>query len=73
MDMFTDIGPIRTEERYLTLDEVSDFLQVPKSTLYKYTSRNTTRPRLKGIRIGRVLRFRMRDVDLWVKELENVE
>jgi excisionase family DNA binding protein len=73
MDMFRDIGPIRTEERYLTLDEISDFLQVPKSTLHKYTSRNTTRPRLKGIRIGRVLRFRMRDVDLWVKELENVE
>ena len=30
MDMFTDIGPIRTEERYLTLDEISDFLQVPQ-------------------------------------------
>lgn len=60
------------QERYLTLDDVSDLLQIPKSTLYKYTARNTGKPRLRGVRIGRSLRFRVSDVHNWLERLEDV-
>ena len=58
-------------EQYLTLDEVSAHLQVSRATLYKFTSRNTDRPRLKGVRIGRRLRFRKSDVEQWLEKLED--
>ena len=62
----------QAEDKYLTLDEVAEHLQVPKTTLYKFTSRNTTRPRLRGVRIGRALRFRLSDVEEWLRGLEVV-
>ena len=55
-------------EKYLTLDDVSEFLQIPKGTLYKYTARNTGKPRLKGVRIGRSLRFKVSDVHDWLEK-----
>lgn len=55
-------------EKYLTLDEVSEFLQIPKGTLYKYTARNTGKPKLRGFRIGRSLRFRKSDVNDWLEK-----
>ena len=55
-------------EKYLTLDELSEFLQIPKGTLYKYTAKNTGKPRLRGFRIGRSLRFRVRDVNDWLEK-----
>jgi excisionase family DNA binding protein len=69
MNMPTEINYLQTDEKYLTLDDISKYLQLPKATLYKYTSRNTTRLRLKGVRIG-TLRFRTSDVDEWLKELK---
>jgi len=68
--MPTEINYLQTDEKYLTLDDISKYLQLPKATLYKYTSRNTTRLRLKGFRIGRTLRFRASDADEWLKELK---
>jgi len=62
---------VDSEEQYLTIDDVSDILQIPKSTLYKYTARNTGKPRLKGVRIGRSLRFRKSDVNDWLEKLED--
>ena len=57
-------------ERYLTIDDVSDLLQIPKGTLYKFTARNTGKPRLKGVRIGRSLRFKVSDVNDWLDKLK---
>ena len=68
--MTIEINSLQHDERYFTLNDISKYLQLPKTTLYKYTSKNTTKPRLKGIRIGRVLRFRASDVGKWLKELE---
>ena len=68
--MAIDINSLQTDEKYLTLDDISRYLQLPKATLYKYTSRNTTKLRLRGVRIGRTLRFRTSDVDEWLKELK---
>lgn len=58
-------------ERYLTIDDVSDLLQIPKGTLYKFTARNTGKPRLKGVRIGRSLRFKVSDVNDWLDKLKD--
>lgn len=58
-------------ERYLTIDDVSDLLQIPKGTLYKFTARNTGKPRLKGVRIGRSLRFKASDVNDWLDKLKD--
>ena len=63
--VLTNIG-----DRFLTMEQVSEYLQIPKNTLYKYTSKNTTRRQLRGVRIGRALRFRLSDVDKWLEELE---
>jgi excisionase family DNA binding protein len=68
--MPTEINYLQTNEKYLTLDDISKYLQLPKATLYKYTSRNTTKLRLRGVRIGRTLRFGTSDVDEWLKELK---
>ena len=70
MVTLTEIDSLQNKEKYLTLDDISKYLQLPKATLYKYTSRNTTRLRLRGVRIGRTLRFRTTDVDEWLKELK---
>ena len=64
---------VLSEEKYLTLDDVSELLQMPKSTLYKYTAKNTVRTRLKGVRIGRTLRFRKSDLHEWIKNFEDGE
>jgi excisionase family DNA binding protein len=71
--MATEISSLQAEDRYLKIEEISEYLQIPKATLYKYTSRNTIKPRLKGIRIGRTLRFKISDVDQWLRELEECE
>lgn len=57
-------------DRLLSLDEVASYVKMPKGTLYKYTSRNSRKVHLKGIRIGRSLRFRLEDVEKWLLELE---
>lgn len=49
-------------ERLLTVDEVADRLQVPKSTIYFWTHTSYI-PHLK---IGRFVRFRLSDLDRWI-------
>jgi len=71
--MAIEISSLQAEDRYLKIEEISEYLQIPKATLYKYTSRNTIKPRLKGIRIGRTLRVKLRDVDQWLRELGDFE
>jgi len=47
----------------LTIDEVSDWLGVPKGTLYQWRSRNQG-PR--GIKVGGGLRYRRSEVDAYL-------
>ncbi len=54
---------VQTGDTFLTIGQVSEYLQIPKNTLYKYTSENITRLRLQGVRIGSVLRFRLSSID----------
>jgi excisionase family DNA binding protein len=62
---------VDSEEKYLTIDDLSEFLQIPKATLYKYTAKNTSKQRLVGVRIGRSLRFRKSDVNDWLEKCKD--
>ena len=54
--------------------DVSVYLQIPVSSIYKMTARKTP-VRIPHIRIGRTLRFRQADVDQWLTLLtiSNIE
>jgi excisionase family DNA binding protein len=49
----------------MTVDEVAEYLQVPKATLYKWRSEGSGPP---GMRIGKWLRYRWRDLEQWIAE-----
>jgi excisionase family DNA binding protein len=48
--------------------EVSAYLRVPRSAIYKMTAR-TAIVRIPHIRLGRRLRFRSQDIDAWLSRL----
>lgn len=52
-------------DQLLTAQQVSDYLQVPLPTLYQWRYRGIG-PR--AARVGRYLRYRLRDVDRWMDE-----
>jgi excisionase family DNA binding protein len=47
-----------------TLDDLCDYLRIPKSSLYKLVQAGT----IPSIRIGRHLRFSVVAIDLWLQE-----
>ena len=57
------------ETEYLTMDEVSKYLKIPKSTLYKFSMSK----KIPCVKIGRQLRFRKSAIDKWVEKQENSE
>lgn len=59
------MNPCPDRQRLWTLDEVAEYLQTPKKTLYDWRSRSIG-PR--GIRVGRNVRYRPEDVDAWLDE-----
>ena len=50
------------DDKFLTLDEVSKYLKIPKSTLYKLTERKE----IPSVKIGKQLRFRKSSLDKWL-------
>lgn len=53
-----------TSGRLLTIEELSQYLQVPVKTLYDWRHRGLG-PR--GLRVGRYVRYRQADVDAWLE------
>lgn len=53
-----------TSDRLLTISEVAAFLQVPVGTLYQWRHRGIGPA---GLRVGRHVRYRMRDVEAWLE------
>lgn len=49
-------------ETLLTLDELSEYVQVSKSTLYKLVQAG----RVPGTKIGKHWQFRKATIDLWI-------
>jgi excisionase family DNA binding protein len=56
--------PRLTPGRLLTIEELSDYLQVPVKTLYDWRHR---RLGPQGLRVGRYVRYRQSDVDAWLE------
>jgi excisionase family DNA binding protein len=48
----------------LTIDELADYLKIPKSTLYKLTQEG----KVPGQKIGRHWRFSKGAIDKWLEE-----
>jgi excisionase family DNA binding protein len=51
-------------DHLLSVEELSDFLQVPEATLYQWRCKGTG-PR--GIKVGKYVRYRRTDVDAWLE------
>jgi excisionase family DNA binding protein len=51
----------------MTTDELSEFLRIPRATIYRWRQ-DQTGPRC--VRVGKHLRFRRSDVEAWLDGLE---
>ena len=49
----------------MTLEQVADYLQIPRGTLYQWRHRGTGP---LGIRVGRFVRYRVADVEAWLEQ-----
>lgn len=48
----------------LTIDELADYLKIPKSTLYKLAQEG----KVPGQKVGRHWRFRKETIDRWLEQ-----
>lgn len=53
-------------EEVMTIDELVQYLKIPKSTLYKLVREG----RIPSQKIGRHLRFRKKTIDRWLDQLQ---
>jgi excisionase family DNA binding protein len=58
---------VHSSRQLLTIDQLSEWLQVPKQTVYKWRS-NGAGPR--GLRIGKYVRFEVSEVERWLAAQE---
>jgi len=57
------------ESELFTIDELSAYLRIPKSTLYKYSMSKT----MPCFKVGRRLRFRKESINKWIEEQEKTK
>ena len=58
-----------TTDRWMTPEEVAERLQVPRATLYAWRYKQTGPA---AVRVGRHLRYRLRDLERWEQEQETL-
>jgi len=51
-------------EQLLTIEQVADYLQLQKSTIYTYAQRGS----IPAFKVGRNWRFKREDVEVWLEE-----
>ncbi|MEU3273549.1 helix-turn-helix domain-containing protein [Saccharomonospora sp. NPDC006951] len=51
--------------KLLTIDDLADYLSIPKNTLYQWRTKGYGPP---GKRVGKYVRYRESDVDTWVEQ-----
>lgn len=54
-----------TETKFLTVADLAERYGVPEATIYKWRTHGTAPP---GLRVGRHLRFRQKDVEAWEED-----
>lgn len=57
------------EDRWLSVDEIADYLGVSKDTVYTWLRQK----RMPGHKIGRFWKFKKEEVDAWVRSGEATE
>ena len=60
---------VETTGDVLTIEELSAYLKIPKSTLYKLVREG----KIPSQKIGRHWRFRKAAIDLWLEETRTIE
>ena len=55
--------PSAMDDRWLSVDEMADYLGVSKDTVYAWVTCKT----MPGYRVGRFWKFKKVDVDAWVR------
>ena len=55
------------EDRWLSVEEISSYLGVPKDTVYKWLNEKE----LPAHKVGRLWKFKKEDVDNWVKSQDS--
>lgn len=63
------LDPAVCDHTWVSVDDLADELQIPKSTIYGWKSRGIG-PR--WTRVGKHLRARRTDIDLWLNSLSDV-
>jgi len=51
---------------FLTIDELSNYIRIPKSTIYKYSREK----RIPCFKFGVQLRYRKESIDKWIAKME---
>lgn len=57
---------MKKESPFLDMDEVSGYLRIPKSTIYKFTMDK----KIPFFKVGKQIRFNKDSINKWVKKLE---
>ena len=57
------LAPSAMDDRWLSVDEMADYLGVSKDTVYAWV----TNKAMPGYRVGRFWKFKKVDVDAWVR------
>ena len=52
---------------FLTIDELTEMLTLPKSFIYEHTRKGSTDP-IPVFRFGKHLRFKRQDIDTWIEK-----
>jgi len=55
---------LKVEDRWLSVDEIADYLGIKRDTVYKWISEK----RLPAHKIGRLWKFKKGEVDTWVRD-----
>ncbi len=56
-----------TQDSILTIDELSTYLKIPKSTVYKLAQEG----KIPGQKVGKHWRFRKEAIDRWLENNQN--
>jgi len=56
----------RIEKRYLSIDELSQYIGIKKGTIYQWTNQR----RIPYSKLGKVLKFDKQKIDNWLKKKE---
>jgi predicted DNA-binding transcriptional regulator AlpA len=63
-------------EQLMTIQDVAEYLKVSRATLYSWRCKNENTGPTRGprsIKLGRHVRYRRSDVDVWLQEKEETD